>query len=61
MKEFLLKTLYFLEALYYFPRKSVFVAKNFMKYQNRYSRIERIKKITHRIFYSKIPKEDYRK
>ena len=61
MKEFLLKLFHFLEALWNFPRKSIFVIRNFRKYQNRYSRIERIKKITHRIFYAKIPKDDYKK
>lgn len=61
MKDLFWKLYYFLEALWYFPKKSIYVIKNFRKYQNRYGRIERIKKITHRILFAKIPKEDYRK
>ena len=59
VKELFLKLFYFLEALYYFPRKSIYVIQGFRQYQNRYSRSEAIKKITQRILHAKIPKNYY--
>jgi len=51
----------FLKAVIYFPRKAIFIMKNFRKYQNRYSRRDRIRILTQRIFKSKIPLKDYKK